>query len=197
MPRFGGVTKRLSAEGRTKSAAKNSLKLKHKDLMNSWDALGSSVPTVAQAVENYMSTLQIQGLEHKVSGARYVTQGTMRQYNRSAVIAIKVLGDVRLGDLTVQYAQRQLEALVDPVTLEGAAEAKQAKNLLLRAIADAQRLGHIVGNPIQAVQLPTRGRAPVKAPTSEDLAAWCAAFRWYFDDKQGRRPREWMSACAG
>lgn len=181
----GGVTKRLSAEGKTRAAAKNSLKLKHKDLLNSGAALGAEAPTVAQAVENYLSTLQIQDLEHKVRGARYVTQGTMRQYNRSAAIATKVLGDVRLGDLTVQYAQRQLEALVDPVTLEGAAAAKQAKNLLMRAIADAQRVGHIAGNPIQAVQLPTKGRAPVNAPTSDDLTAWRAAFGWYFDDKQG------------
>lgn len=181
----GGVTKRLSAEGKSKAAAKTSLKLKHKDLMSNGAALGVVAPTVADAVETYMSGLQVQDLEHKVRGARHVTQGTLRQYQRSAVIAIKVLGDVRLGDLTVQHAQSRLEALVDPVTLKGAAAAKQAKNLLLRAIADAQRLGQITGNPIQAVQLPTKGRRPVQAPTSAALEAWRAAFVWYFDDNQG------------
>lgn len=181
----GGVTKRLSAEGKTKAAAKNSLKIKHKDLLSNGSALGAGAPTVAQAVETYMGGLQLQDLESKARGARHVTQGTLRQYQRSAVIAIKVLGDVRLGDLTVQHAQRQLEALVDPVTLEGAAAAKQARNLLARAIDDAQRLGQITGNPIQAVKLPTKGRRAVQAPTSSDLAAWREAFIWYFDDKQG------------
>src|SRR5690606_12158263 len=140
---------------------------------------------VAHAVETYMAGLQLQDLESKARGARHVTQGTLRQYQRSAVIAVQVLGDVRLGDLTVQHAQRQLEALVDPVTLEGAAAAKQARNLLARAIDDAQRLGQITGNPIQAVKLPTKGRRAVQAPTSSDLAAWREAFIWYFDDKQG------------
>lgn len=135
----GGVTKRLSAEGKTKAAAKNSLKLKHKELLSSGSALGVAAPTVAQAVETYMASLQLQDLDRKTRGAGYIAQGTMRQYERSAALATQVLGDVRLVDLTVLHAQRQLEGLVDPVTLKGAAAAKQAKNLLLRAIAEIRR----------------------------------------------------------
>lgn len=167
----GGVTKRLSAEGKTKAAAKASLKLKHKDLMNRGTASGDLAPTVAQVVEKYMGSLRMQDLTHEVHGARHVTQGTMRQYVRSAAIATEVLGDVRLSDLTVLHAQNKLEALVDPITLEGATAANQAKNLLLRAIDDAQRLGLIVGNPLHAVKLPAKGRGPVKPPTAKDLEA--------------------------
>lgn len=145
----GGVTKRLSAEGTPKAAAKNSLKIKHKDLLSSGVALGAVALTVAHVVETYMAGLQLQDLDNKARGARHATQGTLRQYQRLAVITVQVLGNVCLGDLTVQHAQ-QLEALVDPVSLKGAAAAKQARNLLARAIDDAQRLGQITGNPIQA-----------------------------------------------
>lgn len=39
-----GVTKRLNAEGKTKAAAKNCLKIKHKDLLNSGVTLGAFAP---------------------------------------------------------------------------------------------------------------------------------------------------------
>lgn len=137
----GGALRKLSASGKTKTAAKALLIKRHEEMIASGAASGERTPTVADAVNLYISTRQVQAPGTKVAGPDWVTSATMRQYKNSARIAIEILGEVKLHELTVMHAQTQLSSLINSETLKGATAAKQARGILLRSIDHARQLG--------------------------------------------------------
>lgn len=178
----GGVTVRLSAQGKTRAAARSSLKAKHGELMKRGVASGTAAPTVSDALAEHLAGFRVQDSQMRIEGANRISAGTMHSYKISADHAERLLGSVRLADLTVMHAQKQLRSMIDSRTLAGASAARNTKKLLQAAIADAQRLGWINGNPILAVKLPAPARKSPKAPTTIELADLRRIFTWYFDE---------------
>ncbi|MGR6900389.1 site-specific integrase [Glutamicibacter sp. V16R2B1] len=167
-----GTRRVLTAQGRTKTAAELGLRAKHADRLRNGVASSSEMPTVKDIVELYLASLQVKSPEARTTGQKAITTSSLRPYRNSADHALRLLGGVRLHELTVAHAQAQLLTLIDPTTLEGATRARHVKGLLSRAMGNAMRLGVYAGrdNVFDHVRLLTKGVTPVEAPSPSDLA---------------------------
>lgn len=162
--------KRLSARGATKAAALAALHKKAEKLRNDASPLKSTSPTVRDALKFYLKTLSVlDPQDEDIRDASAVRQQTHKQYQNDAANLDRIMGNIKLKDLTVPLVQKQLESLMDRTTGRGTTRAHQAKGTLGRALGEAVRMGEMSTNPVLSVKLPRKGVRVVEALDQGDL----------------------------